>query len=237
MAFLRFYRAALAAACGTSNPNRIVVGKRASSTASSSLISNTIDSIDSVNWDDRIGLQSAWSNPEKGWQVDVEWKTTPYGAGLFAKQDMKTGTILRIGRTEKNLMQFKTAGEMKSFCEQGTGKAIPAVVSYVSDYFYGFDPNYNQIDEKNPSSGQLPVWYGIWVPGNGLNHGIEPNTVYRTAAQGISHGIDLVALTDIASGDELLDDYRRHGKPPAFALEFSQQFGIDMNFVGCNDFV
>ena len=90
MAFLRFYRAALAAACGTSNPNRIVVGKRASSTASSSLISNTIDSIDSVNWDDRIGLQSAWSNPEKGWQVDVEWKTTPYGAGLFAKQDMKT---------------------------------------------------------------------------------------------------------------------------------------------------
>ena len=81
------------------------------------------------------------------------------------------------------------------------------------------------------------MWYGIWVPGNGLNHGIEPNTVYRTAAQGISHGIDLVALTDIASGDELLDDYRRHGKPPAFALEFSQQFGIDMNFVGCNDFV
>ena len=50
-------------------------------------------------------------------------------------------------------------------------------------------------------------------------------------------GIDLVALTDIRSGDELLDDYRRHGAPPAWALTFAEKFGISMNFAGCNDFV
>ena len=44
-------------------------------------------------------------------------------------------------------------------------------------------------------------------------------------------------MTDITSGDELLDDYRRHGQPPAFALEFADQFDITMNFAGCNDFV
>ena len=58
-----------------------------------------------------------------------------------------------------------------------------------------------------------------------------------SAAGGVAQGIDLVALGDIKSGDELLDDYRRHGQPPAFALDFAAQFGISMNFAGCNDFV
>ncbi len=201
----------------------------------------SVESVDSVDWNDRIGLQGAWSNVEKGWQVDVEWKDTPYGAGLFAKEDIRSGTVLRVGRNGRNLLQFEDAAAIRAFCEQGTGAAVQALVSYVSDYFYGFDPNNDgsSISSSSGSSGEgaAPIWYGIWVPGNGLNHGTTPNTVYRTAAEGLAQGIDLVAMTDITSGDELLDDYRRHGQPPAFALEFADQFDITMNFAGCNDFV
>ena len=195
----------------------------------------TVESVGTVDWDDRIGLQAAWGNAEKGWKVEVEWKTTPYGAGLFAKQDIRRGTVLRTGRNGRNLQQFGGVEEMRTFCEQGgtvagtvagTGAVSAAVVSYVSDYFYGFDPNHHPLggeEREEPAAssreqgggggattdtdrtGTEPIWYGIWVPGNGLNHGTAPNTVYRAAADGVARGIDLVALTDITSGDEVRD--------------------------------
>eukprot|EP00658_Telonema_sp_P-2_P084733 TRINITY_DN9492_c0_g1_i3.p2 TRINITY_DN9492_c0_g1~~TRINITY_DN9492_c0_g1_i3.p2 ORF type:complete len:121 (-),score=18.09 TRINITY_DN9492_c0_g1_i3:98-460(-) len=120
---------------------------------------------------------------------------------------------------------------MLEFCREDRSPtsfnpARPDLVGYVSDYFYGFNPG---------ESSQM--WYGIWVPGNGLNHSILPNTVYRTAEGGVELGIDLVALTDIYDGDEMLDDYRRHGSPPDWAAEFSEEFGVTMNFSGYNDFV
>lgn len=43
-----------------------------------------------------IGLQTKWSNADKGWKVAVEWKKTPFGAGLFAAQDMDAGTTMRV---------------------------------------------------------------------------------------------------------------------------------------------
>eukprot|EP00961_Rhodomonas_salina_P156511 2107588-Rhodomonas_salina.7 len=56
---------------------------------------NTIAGTDALEWDDRIGLQEKWANAEKGWKVLVEWKQTPYGAGVFAAQDIAAGTVLR----------------------------------------------------------------------------------------------------------------------------------------------
>eukprot|EP00121_Abeoforma_whisleri_P002349 Awhi_evm1s2104 len=191
---------------------------------------NTIDNADKVDWNDRVGLQDQWSNKDKGWRVDVEWKQTPYGAGVFAKQKIKKGTILRIGRNGKNLLQFRDSAEMRSFCLDAKGTPNQSRISYTSDYFYGF-----RFDSNDDSSSSM--WYGLWVPGNGLNHSLEANTIYQTASDGIDKGIDLVAMTDIAEGSELFDDYRRHGKAPDWAKSFANEFGVSMNFEGCNDFV
>lgn len=62
----------------------------------------------------------------------------------------------------------------------------------------------------------------FFVAGNGLNHDRQPNTVYRPAAGGIDEGIDLVALTQIRDGDQLFDDYKRHGAAPLWAKDFAR---------------
>jgi hypothetical protein len=176
-----------------------------------------------IDWNDRVGLQHLWDNQAKGWQVNVEWKQTLYGVGLFAKQDIAKDTVLRIGRVGKNLVEFQSADAMLYFCQGNKDR-----VSYVADYFFGFDPKGDANIED--------MWYGIWIPGNGLNHSPEPNTVYKAGGI-VTEGIDLVALADIKYGDELVDDYRRHGQPPAWARKFSEEFRVSLNFSGCNDFV
>jgi hypothetical protein len=194
---------------------------------------NSLQSKFSVNWDDRVSLQENWTNKSKGWQVNVEWKLGPFGAGVFATQDISAGTLLRYGRCGYNQMQFKSAEDIEAFCrDEDTGDLKPALVSYVSDYFYGFNPN-----DGRTGDDVAAMWYGIWVPGNGLNHSETPNTVYRLSPGGVAVGIDLVALTDVRSGDELVDDYRRHGKAPSWAANFAEKLSISMNFEGSNNFV
>ncbi|KAL3897095.1 MAG: hypothetical protein SGARI_007001 [Bacillariaceae sp.] len=73
----------------------------------------------------------------------------------------------------------------------------------------------------------------MWIPGNGLNHHTEPNTVYRMS----DDGIDLMSLKDIAKDEELYDDYRRHGKAPEWLEHWAKQHKVSLNFAGCNDFV
>ena len=70
-------------------------------------------------------------------------------------------------------------------------------------------------------------------PGNGLNHSEMPNTVYRKA----DNGINLVTIKDCRKGDELFDDYRRHGLAPKWLLEFAAKYEVSLNFSDCNDFV
>jgi hypothetical protein len=195
---------------------------------------NSLQSKSTVDWNDRVGLQNQWSNKDKGWQVEVEWKQTPRGAGVFAKQDIAAGATLRHGQCGLNQLQFQSAEEMAAFCQDSDGALKPALVAYLSDYFYGFNPNGSRAEENASSV----MWYGIWVPGNGLNHSERPNTIYHASSDGgIAVGIDLAALTDVKKGDELLDDYRRHGQAPPWAKGFADKLGISMNFVGCNDFV
>jgi hypothetical protein len=85
--------------------------------------------------------------------------------------------------------------------------------------FGHFNPNadergYDDDDDETTSEKETNRFFGMWVPGNGLNHNREPNTVYRPAAQGGTDvGIHLVALRDIEQGEELFD-YRRHGTAP-----------------------
>lgn len=214
------------------------------------VIVRTIDTEDSTfNWDDRIDIQSRWKNDEKGWKVGVEWKQTPYGAGLFAIQDIGAGTKLRKGRLGLNLVKFGSVAEIDSFCRgrgDSSSSETEAKLMYVKDYLWGFNPNadergYDIVDSgtKRLSLGHEEArFFGMWVPGNGLNHNPNPNTVYRAAAPGgIDVGIDLYALIDIRKGDELTDDYRRHGTAPSWLLNFAREGDFTLNFAECNDFV
>jgi hypothetical protein len=196
-------------------------------------------SAEGVDWDDRIQLQSKWSNEEKGWKVAVQWKETPYGVGLFSAQHINAGTILRKGCFGRNLLRFETANDIEAFLQDVTNSAeSQARLRYVSDYLWGF---YAHSDERGyPISlctDRNNQFVGMWIPGNGLNHDVNPNTVYRPKVGGLEEGIDLIALTDIAAGDELFDDYRRHGSATTWLLEFAKTKNINLNFEGCNDFV
>lgn len=190
-----------------------------------------------VDWDNRIALQQMWKNEEKGWKVEVEWKDTPFGIGLFAKQDIGAGTTLRRGVTGCNLKQFTSVEEIEAFCQSGVHpNEYDARLRYVSDYLWGFTTqgtNPGGYPPKDQSQDEKYRFYGMWIPGNGLNHDAHPNTVYRTSPD----GIDLVALVDVSSGSELFDDYRRHGQAPQWLLDFGNNYNVSLNFSECNDFV
>jgi hypothetical protein len=201
---------------------------------------NTLQS--PFDWNDRIGLQSKFSLQEKGWHVQVEWRQTPYGAGLFALENIQKETRLRRGILNVNLKEFTSIYDIDDFCHSGnatTPQDIEARRQYVKDYLWGFSKFADQdgypLDAKADllEDDRRRRFYGMWIPGNGLNHHTQPNTVYRMT----NHGIDLVALRDIAKDEELYDDYRRHGQAPPWLKEFAKRYHVTLNFADCNDFV
>lgn len=198
-------------------------------------LTNTVETATPVDWDDRIALQKSWSNSEKGWKVDVEWKMTPFGVGLFAAQDIVAGTILRTGVIGCNLKELSSIEHIEEFCQSGREDEYYARLRYVADYLWGFTVSGTDKEGYCDAHHQdeRHRFFGAWVPGNGLNHSPRPNTVYRTTPR----GIDLVALTDVMSGDELYDDYRRHGQAPKWLADFARQKQLTLNFAECNDFV
>ena len=207
---------------------------------------NVLDKIQGADWNDRIALQeNLFTEQAKGWQVHVQWKMTPFGVGLFAAQDIPSGTILRIGSLGHNLMQFRSIDEIEAFCRlEGMGNDddadYQARLHYVKDYLWGYSPSHTDAQGYDLASSPLGSddrFYGMWIPGNGLNHSPTPNTVYRTRQGGTDVGIVLVALRDISDGEELFDDYRRHGRAPTWLLEFASSKQVSLNFAECNDFV
>jgi hypothetical protein len=200
---------------------------------------NTIATANNVDWDDRIGLQQKWTLVQKGWKVQVEWRSTAYGAGLFAAQDIAEGELLRLGKNGVNLIQFQSLDDIDTFLGMGDEGAYRARLYYVKDYLWGFSPHADERGYDIPDCPLRDRFFGMWIPGNGLNHSKEPNTVYRPAStsSGTGEGINLIALRDIANGEELYDDYRRHGKAPEWLLEFALKYNVSLNFADCNDFV
>ena len=198
-----------------------------------------------VNWDDRIALQATWTASEKGWQVTaaaaVDWRTSPYGIGLFAKEPIAAGTVLRVGVNGRNLKQFRSTQDIEDFCRagvSGSNREYQSRLNYVKDYLWGYSPVADENGyEIPPGMKDDDRFFGMWVPGNGLNHSENPNTVYRTLPGGTDEGIVLVALSDIAKDQECLDDYRRHGAAPAWLEQFAREKQVTLNFAGCNDFV
>jgi SET domain len=101
-------------------------------------------------------------------------------------------------------------------------------------------------------------FFGFWIPGNSLNHDSDPNMVYRpswtttttllsedgrtgtgtTNSRSCLAGINVVALRDIAQGEAIFDDYRRHGAAPPWLRDFARdKSNMPLNFADCNDFV
>lgn len=197
------------------------------------------------DWNDRVGLQAGLANDLKGWRVAVEWRDTPRGAGVFAARDVPAGTVMRIGRTGVNLLRFREAEDVLRFCRRGDGdddhgQQYRARLAYATDYLWGFEddssPDFVDYDREDR-------FVGMWVPGNGLNHDPNPNMVYRAAVDertGVAstdHGVNLVALRDIEAGEEIYDDYRRHGRSPRWLSDFAKEHNATLNFADCNDFV
>lgn len=198
----------------------------------------------SLNWDDRIVLQNTFTLVEKGWMNNdcVEWKSTPYGVGLFARQDIAAEQVLRRGILGRNLIQFHNVQNIENFLNQGDKSEYEQRLRYVADYLWGFDEDTTDprgyasttgSKQQQQQQQQAHSFMGMWIPGNGLNHSTDPSMVYRKTKQ----GLDLVALKDIKAGEELYDDYRRHGVAPQWLLEFAAQKKVQLNFAGCNDFV
>ena len=180
-----------------------------------------------IEWDDRVDFQSRFSPEEKGWQVKVEWKPSKYGTGVFSCEDIPQHTVLRVGEIGRNLLGFENPDDLVAFAGEE-----PAKWRYLQDYLWGL---YTEADERGYQlSSSSSMWVGMWIPGNGLNHSTEPNTMYRDFGAG---RLNLVALTDITAGDELFDDYRRHGIAPEWLKEFASSKGLSLNFADCNDFV
>ena len=202
-----------------------------------------------LDWNDRIGLQDRFTLEEKGWKVQVDWRSTPYGAGLFSTQDIEAGEILRRGIIGVNLKEFTSIADIDDFCrtsgetteragDSNNDTGHKAKLGYIKDYLWGFnkdadDRGYDKTTQSPPSSESSSTFFGMWIPGNGLNHKETPNTVYKATED----GIDLVALVDIRADDELFDDYRRHGTSSPWLKEFASIHNVTLNFADCNDFV
>jgi len=238
----------------------VVVVKTIVQTTTTTTTNSSEEKVHNIDWDDRIGVQNRWTNQEKGWMVNVEWKLTPFGTGLFAAHDIASGTLLRVGSNGRNILELRSAHDIESFCgvtkheEKDNNKQdVPNEITdatneyrsrlnYVKDYLWGFNPalederGYYNSQQTNHADATLFV--GMWVPGCGLNHSPAPNTVYRAdQVGGTDVGINLVAIENIRKGEELFDDYRRHGTAPQWLSFFSEEKGVTLNFADCNDFV
>jgi hypothetical protein len=120
-------------------------------------------------------------------------------------------------------------------------------------------------DTDNMNDDDNERFIGMWIPGNGLNHSTTPNTVYRIIYDDENNNmkndhenstnqnqntnqrrrrnnkiqmIQLIALNDIKKGDELYDDYNRHGTiAPKWLQEYAINKNITLNFANHNHFV
>ena len=212
-------------------------------------MANTLDA--RLDWDDRIGIQDQFTLEEKGWTVPVDWRSTPHhGVGVFSTDTIKAGTVLRRGILGVNLQEFTSRADIEALCRRSGGtegergdnrprSSSQAKLEYVTDYLWGFSTATDhrgyaiKADNGATSSDDDDRFFGMWIPGNGLNHHETPNTVYRATPD----GIDLVALVDVRPDDELVDDYRRHGTASEWLKEFATLHNVTLNFVDCNDFV
>jgi len=184
-----------------------------------------------LNLDDRLRLQSFWTDMEKGWLVPVERRHTHNaGLGLFAKENILKGQILRRSILGKNLVQFRSKEDICTFLNTFPSEIQESVCQYIADYTFGL---------KCGEGGEF--FYGLFFPGNGPNHSAQRNSglQFHYSSDGQIAGIDFAALDDIDAGGEIWDDYSLFGEAPSWLMtwhaEHCQKF--DLTFPGTNHYV
>lgn len=202
-------------------------------------LATTIDS--ALDWSDRVSLQQQFTLEEKGWNVAVEWGPSEFGTGVFAKQSIKKGTVLRRSVHGVNFLLFESAEDIDAFCrsdgDANNNNNYDAKLQYVSDYVWSFHTDASSVDNEHESDDDNKDTrsVGTWVPGCGFNHSTVPNIVMRWNLE--ANGMDLIALVDISEDEELVDDYRTYGNAPRWLKDWATKNKVAINHPDCNDFV
>jgi hypothetical protein len=184
-----------------------------------------------LNLDDRLTLQSCWTDIEKGWLVAVERRRTQdAGLALFAKENILKGQVLRQTIIGKNLVRFRNKEDICTFLKTFPSEMQGSVCKYIADYTFGLN---------GLEGGEY--FYGLFFPGNGPNHSKERNSglQYVYSSDGQVVGLNYVALDNIDAGQEIWDDYSLFGEAPSWLMEWHAEHcqQLKLTFPGTNDYV
>jgi len=177
-----------------------------------------------ISWESADEMQRSMTLEEKGWRVKVKWGQQYegeqcIGLGVFADEDIPSGTIVRIGRIGVNQVVFNKNINLPTTKNKKT-------VVYVKDYA-GRCPCQNK---ENPDN------LLVWLPGSSWNHSENNSNIKYNC---LKAGIDMVASRDIRKDEAITGDYRTMGFSPDWYKEWlKEELGDSENvFQGCNDFV
>jgi len=175
-------------------------------------------------WNNSIEMQESMSLSEKGWQVEVAWRDaytddgTCIGIGVFANENISTGTVLRRGLLGRNLLVFDSKTIIPITKDKSSAE-------YLKNYAHVCPCN---VDDQDQSM-------VVWLPGSGLNHSVDPNTRKICNEEGVYY----LATRNIAEGDAITCDYGMYGVAPSWFTDMlEERLGSkDCMFQGFNDFV
>jgi len=189
-----------------------------------------------LNWSDRVGIQQQFTPEEVGWKVAVEWGPSEFGTGVFAKQSIKKGTVVRRGVLGVNYLPFESAEDIDAFCRRDGDSNYDAKLQYVCDYIWSFHTDAASVDNEQKSEDNKDTrTSGIWIPGCAINHSTVPNLVFVWNSE--AKGIDLIARVDISEDEEIVCDYRTFGNAPRFLKDWADKNKVSLPHPDCNDFV
>ena len=155
-----------------------------------------------------------------------------FGIGAFIQESVPTGTILRKGCPNTNLIIAKSKHDFPKLTE--------ATLYYIQNFcstvdFYEATVELEVGKNKNREKSVENQEMFFWVPGNSTNHSENNSNVVHLKSV---DGYDAVASRDILKGEELTGNYGSFGKPPRWYEEFLEEVGIDQcMFKGYNDYV
>ena len=164
----------------------------------------------------------------------VYHQESDFGIGAFIQESVSTGTILRKGCKNTNLIIAKSKHDFPKLTEA----SLYYIQNYCSTVKLELVENENieqtGKNEQHENSVENKEMF-FWVPGNSTNHSEHSSNV--VALESVD-GYDMVASRDILKGEELTEDYNHFGKPPRWYEEFLEEVGIEeFIFKGHNDYV
>lgn len=185
-------------------------------------------------WADILNMQASLPNSEKGWQIEVFFKKSEYGIGVFSTNAHKKGTRVRSGQVNKYTLELKPP-HVPEMTER--------TVIHLMNYACNIKKNNDKYDKD------LAI---IYIPGNCMNHSADNSNIeMRMVEKEVGDvalgeddeapykGYDLFLSRDIESGEELTKHYNDFGPAPEWLVKMCEDNGKEVNLVfpGSNDYV